>query len=344
MKHYDFLVFIGRFQPFHKGHQFVVERALEASERLIILMGSAHQPRSLRNPWTIKEREQMIRSSLTAAQNERIDIAPLMDVMYNDEIWIRNVQTTVNGIVTQRHSKLHEAPRIGLVGHSKDHSSYYLSLFPQWKSLSVDNLDGISATTLREGYLANEHHLNDCSLLTQGSAAFLEYFQTTSDYHQLVEEYQFIRQYKSQWASAPYAPTFMTVDGVVVQSGHILLVKRRALPGKGLWALPGGFLSPDETLLESCIRELREETRIKVPAAVLKGNVKDQRTFDAPYRSSRGRTLTTAFLIQLPQMTELPKVKGGDDAAKATWVPLADINPEELFEDHYYIIQSLLGM
>jgi bifunctional NMN adenylyltransferase/nudix hydrolase len=80
-----------------------------------------------------------------------------------------------------------------------------------------------------------------------------------------------IEKYKESWKAAPFPPTFVTVDAVVVQSGHVLLVKRKAMPGAGLWALPGGFLNQEETLLDGAIRELKEETKIKVPVPVLKG-------------------------------------------------------------------------
>jgi len=129
---------------------------------------------------------------------------------------------------------------------------------------------------------------------------------------------------------------------VVVQSGHILLVERKAHPGKGLMALPGGFLNPKEKLKDAVIRELREETRIKVPAPVLTGSIEKVEVFDDPYRSARGRTITHAYLIELSGES-LPKVKGGDDAAKAFWVPFADIRPEMMFEDHYHIISAMVG-
>ena len=92
------------------------------------------------------------------------------------------------------------------------------------------------------------------------------------------------------------------------------------------------------------IRELREETRIKVPAPVLAGSIIKQQVFDDPYRSARGRTITHAFLIELkPDAQGLPKVKGGDDAQHALWVALGDLNPERLFEDHFQIIKTLIG-
>ncbi|MDD1607646.1 MAG: NUDIX domain-containing protein, partial [Methylococcaceae bacterium] len=116
-----------------------------------------------------------------------------------------------------------------------------------------------------------------------------------------------------------------------------------ARPGKGLAALPGGFISQYERLQDGCIRELREETKLKIPDPVLRGCIKRQHTFDDPHRSARGRTITHAFLIELPAAEDLPKVKGADDAEKAFWLPLADMKPEKMFEDHYFIIRHLLG-
>jgi bifunctional NMN adenylyltransferase/nudix hydrolase len=149
-----------------------------------------------------------------------------------------------------------------------------------------------------------------------------------------------IKKYKESWKAAPFPPTFMTVDAVVVQSGHVLLVQRGDMPGKGLWALPGGFLNQGETMLDGAIRELKEETKIKVPVPVLKGSNKGSKTFDAPNRSQRGRTITQAFYIDLGFAEELPRVKGSDDAEKAFWVPLSEVvaKRDQFFEDHFHII------
>jgi bifunctional NMN adenylyltransferase/nudix hydrolase len=165
------------------------------------------------------------------------------------------------------------------------------------------------------------------------------------------DEMRYVTNYKASWAAAPYKPTFVCVDAVVIQSGHILLVERKAEPGRGLLALPGGFVDQNERLLDAAIRELREETRLRVPDPVLRGSLGDRtkphlathRIFDDPHRSLRGRTLTVAYLFRLEDRTELPPVKGGDDAASAKWYPLAQLRCESMYEDHYHIIQTMLG-
>ena len=61
---FDYLVFIGRFQPLHRGHLSILSRALEESHNVIVLIGSANQPRNVRNPWTAAERTVMLQSTL----------------------------------------------------------------------------------------------------------------------------------------------------------------------------------------------------------------------------------------------------------------------------------------
>ena len=107
--------------------------------------------------------------------------------------------------------------------------------------------------------------------------------------------------------------------------------------------MPGGFINQEEPIIDACLRELREETRLKVPQPVLKGSCVNSKVYDAPHRSARGRTITHAFLFTLSPEHELPKVKGGDDALKAFWYPLSQLSVNQLFEDHYFIIEDMLG-
>lgn len=348
-KPFDFTVFIGRFQPFHTGHLKVVQEGLKQADKLILLIGSAWQPRNTRNPWTHQEREEMVRACLSEADNARLLCLPLMDVPYNDEIWVRNVQSTVNGLVTAHYTTPHRAAKIALIGHKKDQTGFYLNLFPQWHSISIENHRAISATPVREGYFIGDAYpvitsMIDTEVLPKAIANYLLGFaKENNGYAQVRDEILFIKKYQEAWKAAPYAPTFVTVDSIVIQSGHVLLIERKANPGKGLWALPGGFLDQGERVLDACLRELREETKLKVPTPVLKGSIKRQAVYDDPHRSARGRTVTHAFYIELEPNSELPKVKGGDDAKHARWVPLSELDPQLMFEDHYFIIQDMLG-
>jgi bifunctional NMN adenylyltransferase/nudix hydrolase len=345
---FDYLVFIGRFEPFHNGHAAVARHALGRARKLIFLVGSADTPRTIRNPWTVAERVVMIQAALER-DVDRLIIRPLRDHLYNESHWIAGVQRAVANAI--RDDGGADEARVGLVGMDKDDSSYYLREFPQWPLVDVQHTETMSATELRR-YLfeAGDLDFHGGLLMLRGNVPppvfdMLDAFRKTSPAHaQLVAEYQFIAQYKASWKSAPYPPTFVTTDAVVVHSGHVLLVRRRAEPGKGLWALPGGFVGQNQGILESCLRELREETRLKIPVAVLKGSLKSQNVFDHPERSQRGRTITHAFHFDFP-VGELPPVKGGDDADKARWIPVSEaleMGPK-LYEDHLHILEFFLG-
>lgn len=348
MKNYHFAIFIGRFQPYHNGHHHIITQGLKQAEKMIVLCGSSHLPPSHRNPWSFNDRKSMILNSFAKEEAERITVLPLMDSPYNDSLWIQSVQTIVSGVVQALNAVPHNAPKIALIGHQKDHSSFYLKMFPQWKSIEVENVDEINATVLRNDYFRQEENFADSgkifnAVTPKGTQQFFATSFSKSAFDYIFAEHEFVENYKKQWQAAPYPPVFVTTDAVVIQSGHILLVKRKARPGKGLAALPGGFLDQHERLLDGCIRELREETKLKIPDPVLRGCIKRWHTFDDPHRSARGRTITHAFLIELPAAEKLPKVKGSDDAEKAFWMPLGEMKPEKLFEDHYFIVRHLLG-
>ncbi|GAB3032532.1 bifunctional nicotinamide-nucleotide adenylyltransferase/Nudix hydroxylase [Oleiagrimonas citrea] len=345
---YDYLVFIGRFEPFHNGHAAVARAALGRARKLIFLVGCADAPRTIRNPWTVAEREIMARAALEDVA-DRLLFRPLRDHLYNEAHWLADVQRAVAEVV-QADGVVGDA-RIGLIGQDKDASSYYLREFPQWPLQDVQRTETLSATELRR-YLfeAADEDGNGAMRLLQANVPapvfeMLDAFRrNTPAYTQLVEEYRFIRDYRAGWSDAPYPPTFVTADAVVVHSGHVLLVRRRAAPGKGLWALPGGFVQQEESILDSCLRELREETRLKLPLPVLRGSLRGRHVFDHPERSLRGRTITHAFHFDFPS-GELPRVRGGDDAEKARWFPVAealDMGPR-LFEDHLHILEFVLG-
>ena len=127
----------------------------------------------------------------------------------------------------------------------------------------------------------------------------------------------------------------LTADSVIFFFGpmgtEVLLIKRRSEPFKDSWALSGGFLEDDEPLEDGALRELEEETGLKLEGLQQIG------AFGDPDRDPRGRTVTIAFWGTTDKREE---VQGSDDASEAAWHPVADL-PRLAF-DHRKIIQAAL--
>lgn len=346
---FDLLVFIGRFQPVHIGHLEVIQTALKHAQFVVILIGSSNQPRTSKNPWTFEERADMIMESLAAIDPKycsRVIIKPLRDQKYNDQKWATSVQQHIEDAQMMMRVGGYDPRTVtlktGIIGHSKDESSYYLKMFPQWDLVEHAMNEDVSATDLRRLVFEDKSMKFLSGVLSPHVYETLEAFKKTEEFVLLKREYDMIKAYKKAWEAAPYAPTFVTTDAVVVQSGHVLLIERGAAPGEGLWALPGGFINQNESIEDAALRELREETKLKVPHPVLRGSIKASHVFDKPDRDMRGRMITHAYLIELPA-GELPAIKGSDDARHAKWIPISDIEETQMYADHYSIIQYFLG-
>jgi 8-oxo-dGTP diphosphatase len=113
---------------------------------------------------------------------------------------------------------------------------------------------------------------------------------------------------------------------------QILLVRRKYDPFQGMWALPGGFVEDDEELETAAIRELHEETGLK-----LEPPIRQLHTYGKVGRDPRGRTIS---VMHYAILTRRPEVKGGDDAADAQWVNVKDIT--EMAFDHKMVVEEAL--
>ncbi|MFF0201772.1 NUDIX domain-containing protein [Streptomyces sp. NPDC005017] len=131
-----------------------------------------------------------------------------------------------------------------------------------------------------------------------------------------------------------YEPFAVTVDLAVLtlREGalHVLLVQRGQEPHAGRWALPGGFVLPEESAETAARRELAEETGL---ADVSGLHLEQLRTYSEPGRDPRMRVVSVAFTALLP---DAPEARGGGDAARAGWLPYGTAGP--LAFDHDRIL------
>jgi bifunctional NMN adenylyltransferase/nudix hydrolase len=134
-KKFDYLVYLGRFQPFHAGHYDTVQKALSMSENLIMVLGSHEKPTSYINPFTTNERVYIIKSALSSEELERVEFIPQHDHVYNEERWLASIQASVETLIFSHFAA--DPIKIGMVGYDKDHTSYYLKKFPNWELVEI---------------------------------------------------------------------------------------------------------------------------------------------------------------------------------------------------------------
>lgn len=309
---------IGRFQPLHNGHMSLILQAASKCEKLLILVGSANSSRSIKNPFTYIEREDTISKFLLAHDLYNATVMPLNDYPYSDSQWL----TDINDIVNE-----HYTSDVTLFGFDKDGNDY-LKWFPQYKYVNINTEYNICSTDIRADMFNTSYKLLTSSVQ---------------------EDYKYFKKEKELFSKYPFPETlnFNCADAVLECCGHVLLIKRGAAPGKGQWALPGGFKNANETFTDCAIRELLEETNVRVPEKVLRGSIVSSKLFDSPKRGNGipRNTLAVHMKISANNDGSLPRISNADDAEGTWWVPITDaLNGIDMYDDHTGIISTMCGV
>lgn len=137
-------------------------------------------------------------------------------------------------------------------------------------------------------------------------------------------------------------PAFaVTVDVVILTMSDgelkVLLVRRGQAPFEGMWAIPGGFKLPTETLDQAATRELMEETGVQAASLLTQFGA-----YGDPGRDPRMNVVTVGYLAVLREVGE---VVAGSDAADAALVAVADVlgGRVELAFDHLRIVREAIA-
>ena len=186
----DYAVVIGRFQPVHVGHVALLQACLQRAQRVIVMAGSAQQPRSSKNPFTLEERSHMLRAALPAVAQPRLRIMGVRDVPGNDDAWVASVQRAVDAVITAD-GLAPETAHVVLMGHMKDASSYYLRIFARWHWQPFSNVGGIDATAIRQSYFMPAQPPDalwrDARVVPPSTMAFLRRFRRTPQWQALCD-------------------------------------------------------------------------------------------------------------------------------------------------------------
>jgi bifunctional NMN adenylyltransferase/nudix hydrolase len=336
MDAFDVAVLVGQFQPFHRVHQALLSRALTLAPRVVVVLGSARHAPTAKDPFSAAERERMIRATLTNAEQTRVDCVPLSD-FGDDAAWCRALVEAVESVSLPR-------ARCVLVGRSFDAASRNLRRLPDWQFVGIDPEPGLDARSLRQTlFEAKDARASLDALAPQVPSAVLPWLATwldSAEFERLREEHHAIQHALKTYGAGP----FVTVDAVVQAADHVLLVQRGRAPGKGLWATPGGFLEPGESLLCGALRELSEETGLALSEEEGETRLRGVAVFAHPFRGLRGRNITHAHHFDLGGGA-LPEVHGADDAAAAQWIPVTELSAleERFFDDHAHILRHFLS-
>jgi ADP-ribose pyrophosphatase YjhB (NUDIX family) len=116
------------------------------------------------------------------------------------------------------------------------------------------------------------------------------------------------------------------VGAVILQDGKVILVKRRAEPGKGRWSIPGGSVHLGEKVRDATIREAKEESGLDI-------EIVDDRpldVFDSIITDERDRTKYHFALLEFLAKPKGGNLKAAEDAADARWVALEDVKKYDL--------------
>lgn len=319
-----------RAQPLHEGHIQIIEQALQTCDRLVILLGSVNRARSFLNPWTYEERKARILESFDSDTILRLTAYPLNDYKYSDAQWLGDVNMIITSEVQGTGAKA------VIYGHSKPGNDY-LKLFKEGTAYKeVNSTTNLTATEVRERMYEAEmlDVLPDDAFRLPDEA---------------IEDRTYFLGEAARFKNYPYKDTlnFNCADAVVECDGYVLLIRRGKAPGKGAWALPGGFKNANETFVQCALRELDEEVNIRVPRKILEGSIVGTRLFDAPDRGQGIPRNTLAVHIRIKRDSDgrLARIVPADDAMHAEWMLINDaMNEISMYDDHQDIISTLLNV
>ena len=372
-------VYIGRFQPFHKGHKAIVDltvKMMKPGDTFTIIIGSADQQETERNPLSASQRKEML---LIELEGYPVTISTINDSPYNYDLWIEHLCAKMLGFKSATHDDFLEKQEAFIKGFSNicivgmENVEEYINRITKYYTY---------APTEHFNLGINSHIFSELDTQTSVHGSSIRAFACSKDRDHLKNFYSVIKDlvdekvlaylktvnfplivYNAYTKGINYAEStgckynscFMTVDNIVFDKflDQVLLIKRK---DNGKFAIPGGFAEPYMNMKDNALRELEEETSITAKMlkdAFVKIDELEPTLIDAPYRDPRSShkcNFVSAVYVWQSKVDALknfiPYIKAGDDAIDTVWLSkeeCEDLPAWHFHADHKKIICKLLG-
>lgn len=371
-------VYIGRFQPFHKGHKAIVDltvKMMKPGDTFTIIIGSADQQETWRNPLSAAQRKEMLSIEL---EGYPVTISTINDSPYNYDSWVEHLCAQLLEVKSATHVDfldnykdfLQKFSNICIVGmedveeYVRRITKYYIFSNFKYHDLGIKfhvfselntktSIHGSSIRALahsEDGDYSKKFYFDIKDFVSEKVLAYLK----TVDFQHIAYNAYIKGADYARSTGCKYNSCFMTVDNIVFDkfAKKVLLIKRK---DNGKLAIPGGFAEPYMNMKDNALRELEEETNITakmLETSFVKLNEVQPVLIDAPYRDPRSSNkcnLISAVYVWQSEVDAFKKllahVKAGDDAAEAVWLSkeeCEDLPAYRFHADHKKIICNLL--
>ena len=372
-------VYIGRFQPFHKGHKAIVDltvKMMKPGDTFTIIIGSADQQETERNPLSASQRKEMLSTEL---EGYPVTILTINDSPYNYDLWIERLCAKMLGFKSATHDDFLEKQEDFIKGFSNicivgmENVEEYINRITKYYTYAptehfnlginshifseLDTQTSVHGSSIRAFIRADDGRCPKrfySDIKDFVSEKVLAYLKTVN--FPLIVYNAYIKGINyAESTGCKYNSCFMTVDNIVFDKflDQVLLIKRK---DNGKLAIPGGFAEPYMNMKDNALRELEEETSITAKMlkdAFVKIDELEPTLIDAPYRDPRSShkcNFVSAVYVWQSKVDALknfiPYIKAGDDAVDTVWLSkeeCEDLPAWRFHADHKKIICKLLG-
>ena len=372
-------VYIGRFQPFHKGHKAIVDltvKMMKPGDTFTIIIGSADQQETERNPLSASQRKEMLSTEL---EGYPVTILTINDSPYNYDLWIERLCAKMLGFKSATHDDFLEKQEDFIKGFSNicivgmENVEEYINRITKYYTYAptehfnlginshifseLDTQTSVHGSSIRafiradDGRCPKRFYSDIKDFVSEKVLAYLK----TVNFPLIVYNAYIKGMDYAELTGCKYNSCFMTVDNIVFDKflDQVLLIKRK---DNGKLAIPGGFAEPYMNMKDNALRELEEETSITAKMlkdAFVKIDELEPTLIDAPYRDPRSShkcNFVSAVYVWQSKVDALknfiPYIKAGDDAVDTVWLSkeeCEDLPAWRFHADHKKIICKLLG-